>query len=405
MGIISLLPLDALIDANITHGISLIIALLLSAIIWNLGTWYFGLPSSSSHTLIGSILGVATVYSWVSPSNSPVNWEKARETGAALMLSPLLGFAATFMLVSLVKAISKKDSILFKEPKRDEAPPLLVRGLLILTCTFVSYFHGNNDGQKGVGLIMLILIIIAPAYFAINTLKIPADYISDVNSISALVHKIDVNQLDEKEKKVVQNFDAYIVKTTQNLQTASTEQVNDNNSKALADSRFNIRKDILLIGNTVDKILKKKHTQGLNEDEVKSLKTHVKSMRELTDYSPFWVTLMISISLGLGTMIGWKRIVLTIGEKIGKTHLTYAQGAGAELIAATTIGLASQIGMPVSTTHVLSSGIAGSMVATDGSKNLQWSTVRSILMAWVFTFPISFLMAGGLFYIFHALLG
>ena len=405
MGIISLIPLDALVDANISHGISLILALLLSAIIWNLGTWYFGLPSSSSHTLIGSILGVATMYSWVSPGNSTVNWEKARETGAALMFSPLLGFAATYLLVILLRNLTHKNHTLFNEPKREVPPPMWIRAILILTCTFVSFFHGNNDGQKGVGLVMLILIVIAPAYFAINTQLNPSQYVEDVRAISALVHKVNPAQLDEKEKAVVLKMDELSNHTILSMQSASREAVSDENSKALASNRFDIRKDVLLIGNAVGKIIKKKHTEGLNEVEVKQLETHVKNVRKLTDYSPIWVTLMISLSLGLGTMIGWKRIVLTIGEKIGKTHLTYAQGAGAELVAATTIGLASQFGLPVSTTHVLSSGIAGSMVATDGSKNLQWSTVRSILMAWVLTFPVSFIMAGGLFFLFHSIFG
>lgn len=141
----------------------------------------------------------------------------------------------------------------------------------------------------------------------------------------------------------------------------------------------------------------------LSERQKESLRAEISKVRKVTDYAPRWVILMISISLGLGTMIGWKRIVKTVGEKIGKQHLTYAQGASAELIAAGTIGISTSFNLPVSTTHVLSSGVAGTMVASKGVKNLQGDTIRNILMAWFLTLPVVMIMAGTLFLLFRSI--
>jgi PiT family inorganic phosphate transporter len=128
-------------------------------------------------------------------------------------------------------------------------------------------------------------------------------------------------------------------------------------------------------------------------------------MAGVTDFAPNWVMWMVALSLGLGTMIGWKRIVVTIGEKIGKDHLTYAQGATAELIASLTIGLATAYKWPVSTTHVLSSGIAGTMVAQRGIKNLQGDTVKNIVLAWILTLPVTVVLSAGLFLLFRWITG
>ena len=172
MGIVNLLPVETLVDQNLAHSISMIAAILLSAIFWNLLTWYLGIPCSSSHTLIGSILGVGIAYSFLpEASAAAVNWTKAIEIGASLLLSPLFGFSVTIILMYFLRVTTKGKEYgddLFKEPKKDRPPPPWVRGTLLLTCTGVSFFHGQNDGQKGVGLIMLILIGIVPGYFALD---------------------------------------------------------------------------------------------------------------------------------------------------------------------------------------------------------------------------------------------
>lgn len=399
MGIVNLLPVESLIDQNIGHSLAMVMALLLSAIFWNLLTWYFGIPCSSSHTLIGSILGVGLAYSLLPDANeAAVNWDKATDIGASLLISPLFGFSLTIILMYVLRSLTKNTQAgegLFKEPKKNQPPPWWIRIILILTCTAVSGFHGSNDGQKGVGLVMLILIGIVPTYFALNPGFNPDNLSEPLKKIEVTLQSIDPSPLSLPDKT---RLDSAKIMTTR-LQTklggiASVSQV-------ASENRFIVRKDIMLL-NTHIKAIAEKEELRISAADKKSLSNNLKSLRKLTDYSPKWVIVMIAFSLGLGTMIGWKRIVKTIGEKIGKEHLTYAQGASAELVASTTIGLSTWFGLPVSTTHVLSSGIAGSMVASKGIKNLQANTVRNILIAWLLTLPVVMVMAGTFFLIFRA---
>jgi PiT family inorganic phosphate transporter len=402
MGIVNLLPVELLIDQNIYHSIAMVLALLLSAIIWNFGTWFFGLPSSSSHTLIGSILGVGLAFSMMpeATDGAGVNWSKAAEIFTSLLLSPLVGFslAVTLMFV-LRNALSKEArEQVFSEPKKNQEPPFWIRAILILTCTGVSFFHGNNDGQKGVGLVMLILIGIVPAYFALNEKIDPNLVKTNVTAIQQVVGKIDTTLVGIDEKKQI----AKIKSSTTDLMQLVTASAGTNN-KINQNDRLEARRDILVINSSLKK-LTDSESVNLSDADKKIIKENTddkKGLRRLTDYAPFWVVLMISLSLGLGTMVGWKRIVVTVGEKIGKSHLTYAQGASAELVASFGIGMASAFGLPVSTTHMLSSGIAGTMVASKGIKNLQAKTVRNILMAWVLTLPVSIFLSFTLYVFFR----
>ena len=402
MGIVNLLPVESLIDQNIAHSIAMVAALLLSAIFWNLLTWYFGIPCSSSHTLIGSILGVGIAYSLLPDSTSAaVNWSKAEEIGMSLMISPLFGFTLVIVLMFLLRVFTKNSPTgdeIFKEPKKNSPPPPWIRGILLITCTGVSFFHGQNDGQKGVGLIMLILIGIVPGFFALNSQIVTSDMIQPLKKSELVISSIDPSPLSNPDR----------------LQLSQTIEMNHRLQARLAphqvinqlprEDRFEVRKDILLMDRNIKALIGKEEVR-LSETEKQTLSDDLVALRKATDYSPTWVIAMISISLGLGTMIGWKRIVKTIGEKIGKQHLTYAQGASSELVAAGTIGLASAFGWPVSTTHVLSSGIAGSMVASKGIKNLQADTVRNILLAWLLTLPVVMVMAGSLFLLFRSITG
>ncbi len=398
MGIVNLLPVESLIDQNIAHSISMVGALLLSAIFWNLLTWYLGIPCSSSHTLIGSILGVGIAYSFLPDSTSTaVNWGKAQEIGTSLLISPLVGFTLTIILMYLLRVSTKGKPYgddLFKEPKKNTPPPPWIRGILLLTCTLVSFFHGQNDGQKGVGLVMLILIGIVPGYFALNANYDSAKLMEPLHKIENVMKSIDPGPFSTLDKA------KYSDAVTMNTHIQTTLAGVGSITNLAKEERFGVRKDILVMDRNINDLLKKEEAR-VSESDKKILKDNMKSVRKATDYSPGWVIVIISLSLGLGTMIGWKRIVKTIGEKIGKEHLTYAQGASAELVAATTIGLSSSFGLPVSTTHVLSSGIAGSMVASKGVKNLQPETVRNILLAWFLTLPVCMMMSGTLFIIFR----
>jgi phosphate/sulfate permease len=400
VGIINLLPVETLVDQNIAHSISMVSALLLTAIFWNLGTWYLGIPCSSSHTLIGSILGVGLAYSLLpEAAGDAVNWDKAADIGLSLLISPLFGFSVTIVLMYLIRNVTKKTSYgdsLFKEPKKDKPPPTWIRAILIVTCTLVSFFHGSNDGQKGVGLVMLILIGIVPVYFALDHTFNPTKMHDPLIRIEQVIASIDPMTLSEPDRAKL---------TEARVLNKDLQEKFSNLTDIAAISkqdRFVVRKDIMLMDRNLAAIAKKDEVK-LSEGEKKTLKDELKKVRKVTDYSPGWVILMISLSLGLGTMIGWKRIVRTIGEKIGKEHLTYAQGASAEMVAASTIGLSSYFGLPVSTTHVLSSGIAGSMVASKGVKNLQPDTVRNILIAWFLTLPVVMIMGGTLFLLFRSI--
>jgi phosphate/sulfate permease len=400
MGIVNLLPVESLIDQNVAHSLAMVMALLFSAIAWNLLTWYLGIPCSSSHTLIGSILGVGLAYSLLpGVSEAAVDWGQARKIGLSLLISPLFGFSMTIVFMFLLRRFTKKTSYgesLFKEPKKNAPPPLWIRSILILTCTSVSFYHGSNDGQKGVGLVMLILIGIVPVYFALDNRVDPSSLSGPLKKIEVILSAADPTPLSDPDQKkfadTKQINERLIAKLTATNTVSSIEK----------KERFLIRKDIMVLDRNVKDLLSQGELR-LSDVEKATLKNESKVIRKITDYSPRWVVLMISLSLGFGTMVGWKRIVKTVGEKIGKEHLSYAQGASAELVAASTIGLSTNLGLPVSTTHVLSSGIAGSMVANKGIKNLQPETVRNILMAWLLTLPVVMIMAGTLFLLFRSI--
>ncbi len=399
MSIVNLLPVETLVDQNVAHSISMVMALLITAIFWNLFTWYLGIPCSSSHTLIGSILGVGLAYSLLPESSAgAINWGKAEEIGLSLLLSPLFGFSITIVIMYIIRRLTRKTKygdILFKEPKKNQPPPSFVRGILILTCTLVSFFHGQNDGQKGVGLVMLILIGIVPMYFALNVRLSPEQVPASLNTIETVLLAIDSSTLSAPDRAMLADSKAMTGRLSQRF--AGLERVGDIPS----DERFLVRKDIMILDRNLKRIVNQEEVK-ISHVERNQLFGALKDLRRVTDYAPGWVILMISMSLGLGTMVGWKRIVKTVGEKIGKEHLTYAQGASAEMVAASTIGMSSYFSLPVSTTHVLSSGIAGSMVANKGVKNLQPDTIRNILLAWFLTLPVVMVMAGTLFLLFRS---
>jgi phosphate/sulfate permease len=401
VGIINLLPMSILVDQNVSHNVAMILALILTAIIWNLGTWYLGLPCSSSHTLIGSIFGVGLAYGLLPESTAvALNWGKVKDVGISLLISPFFGFFVTMLLVMLLKKLLKKKNDLFDEPKKKKAPPLWIRSILVLTCTTVSFSHGSNDGQKGVGLILIILIGLVPLKFALNHEKSPEQLLKSANKIELVLNRADESKLGVAERAKL----AVIKQQIDSIQSKSGKAVTFND--LTKENNFEIRKEILVLSKEYSKIETPETGEpGLNvvlsKADRKELSTSVSEIKTFTEYAPWWVILIISLSLGLGTMIGWKRIVVTIGEKIGKDHLTYAQGASAELVAASTISVSTLLGLPVSTTHVLSSGIAGSMVAKGGLSNLRMKTVRNILLAWLITLPATILLSGMLFLLFR----
>lgn len=386
MGILKLLPLNEMMAQPVQIGACLVLGVLLTSIIWNLSTWYLGIPCSSSHTLIGAMIGGSMAFTHFYAGS--VNWDKAKEIGLSLIMSPLFGFGAALLLMILLKRFVKSEK-LFHIPEGDQdKPSFFVRLLLILTCTLVSFFHGSNDGQKGVGLLMLILIAFLPATFAIDH-NIPADKMTiSLTSTQQVVQRTLVANPGNHD---VAKLDTLVTKALTDLSMNSTTD---------AKGTFKYRKDIQAVNKSIKAITADPKITMPDADKA-TIKAASGDLTKITDFSPIWVIITISLSLGLGTMIGWKRIVVTIGEKIGKSHLSYAQGATAEIIAASTIGLSTGFGLPVSTTHVLSSGIAGAMVGSGGTKNLNSGTLKNIALAWILTLPVCIALSYALFLVFH----
>jgi PiT family inorganic phosphate transporter len=418
-GIVSLLPVELVINIGSGAGFAMVFALLLSAIIWNLGTWYLGLPASSSHSLIGSIMGVGLANSLMAAGHTfgeGVNWGQAKNIGLSLVLSPVVGFVCTALLFLLAKALIKNPE-LFKAPEKDKAPPLWIRGILVLTCTGVSFAHGSNDGQKGMGLLMLIMIGVVPGAFALR-MDTDAAVIQHISAESRQVTSVlrgesagaaapadataEVSQYLRTSGKLTPATLPAIASLNGQV-TAKLETVRTFSDLPEGDRRV-LRTNLYLVGEGIGKLAKNHAFTSAGDQKVCS--GYKSDTDGLTKYIPIWVKISVALALGLGTMIGWKRIVVTVGEKIGKSHLTYAQGAAAELVAMITIEAADRFGLPVSTTHVLSSGVAGAMAANHSG--LQKETLRNLLLAWVLTLPVTIflgavLFAGGFYIVFNIL--
>jgi PiT family inorganic phosphate transporter len=408
-GVLALLPVELVLNVGSGAGFAMVFALLISAILWNVGTWYLGLPASSSHTLIGSIMGVGLANSLMSPGHvfgEGVNWAKTQEVFTSLLVSPIVGFVCSALLLIFAKIFIRKRE-LYEPAAQGKSPPWWIRGLLVLTCTGVSFAHGSNDGQKGMGLIMLILIGILPGMYALN-LEAPEKSFQLLVATSEASAKIldraagGQTMSNEEAGTRLSSF----LKTTGKFEDQTLAAVAAKNHDILKrldgkksfgdvpkDDRPALRSDIYLVSESINKMAKQGH---ITDPQAKEALLKFRSqLKGATDFIPAWVKVAVAMALGLGTMIGWKRIVVTVGEKIGKSHLTYAQGASAELVAMGTILAADHFGLPVSTTHVLSSGIAGTMAAN--RSGLQAKTLRNILLAWVLTLPVCVLLGAATF--------
>lgn len=410
--IITLLPVDLILNVGSAPGFAMIFALLLAAVLWNLGTWYVGLPNSSSHTLIGSVLGVGLANQIISAGSrggtAGVDWSQAQKVLTGLWMAPLIGFTAALLLLIALRILVSNPK-LYRAPDDSTPPPKGIRALLIFTCTAVSYSHGSNDGQKGMGLIMLILIGCAPTAYALNR-TLPA------NSTPAFVQTANIAtaafdtrsggiQLAPSEARVtltqaLQKRSAEGPRVYAALETLSRHLTNRVASygslRAVpAEATSNVRNDMYLVLDTTKLAIKKE--TAFRPAELSALKAYQKSLEAGTRFIPLWVKIVVALALGLGTMIGWKRIVVTVGEKIGKQHMTYGMGASAELVAAGTILAADGFGLPVSTTHILSSGVAGASVAS--GSGLQARTIRNLALAWLLTLPAAMVLSGGLYWL------
>jgi PiT family inorganic phosphate transporter len=414
-GIVSLLPVELILQVGSRAGFSMVFALLIAAIIWNIGTWWFGLPASSSHTLVGSIIGVGIANQLMQghSGTSGVDWGQATAVGKSLLISPLVGFFGAAVLLMICKALIPNKQ-LYEAPKGTEPPPFWIRALLVLTCTGVSFAHGSNDGQKGMGLIMLILIGTVPTAYAVNhavSYQQTQDFVAvSTQTAEALGHYVTPAAVVGDSREEVTNY----IRTkdfTPNTMLAMRELVNGIGTEMALykqlrevpqDKVRNFRNDMYVVSEAL-RLMQKSGKPQFSTADAAVLKNYKGHIDNATKFIPTWVKVAVALALGMGTMIGWKRIVVTVGEKIGKDHLTYGQGAAAEITAMFTIGAADWFGLPVSTTHVLSSGVAGTMAAN--RTGLQWGTVRNLLMAWVLTLPASIILSATLFWAFRSMGG
>jgi len=408
--VLALLPVELVLNVGSGAGFAMVFALLISAIIWNLSTWYLGLPASSSHALVGAIMGVGLANSWLSGAHTfgeGVNWAKTREVFASLLISPVVGFGCAALLLLAAKALIRNQE-LYSAPDKEKTPPWWIRGLLILTCTGVSFAHGSNDGQKGMGLIMLILVGILPLSFAVDLRTDQAAIAELASTTQTISFQMDAHsagvamgggQIAADELSAYlktsgkMNERTFAAVGTKCREIAETLEGKKSLTQLDANGRRQLRTNLYLVSESLGKLIKQKKLEDpVEQKTVAKLKSN---MDKVTKFIPYWVKVAVALALGLGTMIGWKRIVVTVGEKIGKTHLTYAQGAAAELVAMSTILAADHFGLPVSTTHVLSSGVAGTMAAN--RSGLQMDTLRNLLLAWVLTLPVCVLLGAAVF--------
>jgi len=411
--IVHLLPVELLIDVDSGRGLAMVFSLLTAAIAWNLGTWFLGIPASSSHTLIGSILGVGMANALITDIelSQGVNWQKAIDIAISLVLSPLAGFLVAGLILVVLKWW-KPRSTMHKTPEKrmedvgKKHPPFWSRMVLVLSALGVSFVHGSNDGQKGIGLIMLVLIGIVPSYFVldlssskyeIDRTRDAAVYLSDFyqRNNATLSTYLALGKANGSELPAKFRCDPHQTEIT--IAALQRGLVGVTSYTTLAPrTRVDIRRYILCLDDTARKVSRLAY---LPAEEKRDLARLRKDLTASTEYAPFWVVIAVALALGIGTMIGWKCVVKTVGEKIGKQGMTYSQGMSAQVTAAMAIGMANVFSLPVSTTHVLSSGVAGTMVAN--RSGLQSKTISSILIAWVLTLPVSMALAAGLYWMAH----
>jgi len=418
--IVHMLPTDLLLNVSSGHGLAMVFSLLFAAIIWNLGTWYFGLPASSSHTLIGAIIGIGLTNALMTGTSvvDALNIPKVLGIFGSLIISPIVGLVVAGGLIFLLRRYwsgTKKRARIHLTPaereKKDgkKKPPFWTRIALIISAIGVAFSHGANDGQKGIGLVMLVLIGVAPAGFVVNMnatgyeITRTRDAINNVETYfqqrpDLLKKATGVDQLipsPEAGATEPAQFHCHPANAINALERAKGMLTDvESYEKLTPEQRGQMRRIMLCISDVTEKVSKLPEVSADDQRLLKKLKV---DMLNTIEYAPIWIIMAVALALGLGTMIGWRRVATTIGEKIGKKGMTYAQGMSAQMTAAVSIGLASYTGMPVSTTHVRSSSVAGTMLVDGGG--LQRKTVTSILMAWVFTLPASILLSGGLYWI------
>lgn len=400
--LVELLPPDVLSPPDGSPAVTMLVSLFVAAGFWNIATWWFGIPNSSSHCIIGALIGVSfgSALLTTRPIHDTIDWSQVWSVLRALAVSPILGLVLAGVLYVVVR-FTVRDRHLYEQPQPDTPPTWWVRALLILTCTSVSFSHGTNDGQKSIGLIMLTIVGLFPVAYALNPSA--SQELAELGPKSApatqLIEKFGDDQ-KELALKAVDNLNDAGRMLNPKYAMDRPEPVflmsGDGSESLSAAQQAGIRNDIYRIMAQMKKVESNKQADAAEKSTARKVRD---SLRGMVEYAPYWVRVASALCLGLGTMFGYKRVVRTLGQRIGHTHLTPAKGASAELVAAILIGTAGFTGLPVSTTHIVTSGIAGTMVADRDSPGLQRQTMVRILLAWVLTLPVTIAVAAGLFYV------
>ena len=399
--LVELLPAEVLSPPSGAPAVGMLVSLFVAALFWNIGTWWFRLPNSSSHCLIGALIGVALGNALIHDRSlsTGVHWSQVWIVLEALALSPVLGAIFSALLYFGLRKFAH-DENLYK-PVGEQPPVWWMRGTLILTCTGVSFAHGTNDGQKSIGLIMLTIIGLFPALFALNpeaTLT-PNGLQSMAQQAAPLIEKYGDDQkasaLDASKRLASVSPPAPQPPSALGLPKAG--QPGDQElglQSETAKTRSTFRDDVYQI---IAQLKFVEDAPGVSADDKKQAKTLGRQLSDTVEYAPWWVRILSALCLGIGTMIGYKRIVTTLGQRLSNVHLTPAQGASAELVSAVLIGVSGFTGLPVSTTHIVTSGIAGTMVSSGAG--LRYGMLSRIGIAWLVTLPVTIVIAAALYYL------
>ena len=397
--LVELIPAEALSPPDGGPAVGMLVAVFSAALSWNIGTWWLGLPNSSSHCLIGSLIGVAVgnVFARSRSLSDGVHWAQLWKVLEALAISPILGF----VLAGLLYFVCRKtlhDEHLYR-PAGDTPPVWWMRGILILTCSGVSFAHGTNDGQKSIGLIMLTIIGLFPSTYALNP---HAD--GALGQLPAILRQAEplITKYGDDERQTALDA-AHSIERRMRAESAESAEAGPPvppppglgaDKTPDTQRKTGVRDEVYRV---ISQLKHAEDSKGIDPAEKKQAQTLSKQLGSFVEYAPWWVRVLSAVCLGVGTMIGYRRIVTTLGERLGNVHLTPAQGASAEVVSALLIGTAGFTGLPVSTTHIVTSGIGGTMVASGAG--LRYGMISRIAIAWVLTLPITILIAGGLYYI------
>lgn len=391
--LVEILPPDVLTPPDGSPAVPMLASIFASALFWNVLTWAFAIPNSSSHCIIGSLIGVAAADALIKSRTlaQGVDWRQISTVLKGLAFSPVLGFFIAGGLYFALRLIVRRGHLL-EPPAQGQQPVWWLRGLLVLTCTSVSFSHGTNDGQKSIGLIMLTIIGLLPASYALN--PDAAGQLAALSSYATQAEPLIAAYGDDVKAQGIAAAQALIGAQAQLERQVNELRTHQRVVEGERATRSQLRGYVYDVVSQMKYVSERKDVPAAQRQQASKL---LKSMSTPVEYAPWWVRLLSAVCLGGGTMVGYRRVVRTLGERLGRQHMTPGQGASAELVGSALIGTAGFTGLPVSTTHIITSGIAGTMAAS--GQGVQSGMIIRIVMTWIVTLPVTMGLSGALFYL------